>query len=199
MLDFTKDRETVKNQLQTAMHNIAFLGTPSTTLNNDLYNLIDVFYDSIRARNSTPADRSHDELSNRLYQSIRAVQQHQVQRVEATKLDEPEIDGQQFAQDEIEMTARRYAEQGYVGVSNKYRIIVRIDRPDWLVVLATNMRRSVADFFVLGTNKPGRDTGHWGVYYASSYSKDKIEGIDEKVYRRLKQLSDTYNLGYVQK
>lgn len=93
--------------------------------------------------------------------------------------------------------AKELAAMGYVGVSNKYRIIVRIDRPDWAEVMAKKYNRAVADFFVMNENGPTDSTGHWGEHYASTFSKDHIEGIDPYVYMQLKRMTSVFDLRYV--
>lgn len=63
------------------------------------------------------------------------------------------------------------AQQGYRRTSNAFCIISRIDREDWLDVLATSMRTCVANFY----NKDGSGVSdRWRDHYVRVYSKDKL-------------------------
>lgn len=46
-------------------------------------------------------------------------------------------------------TAKALTEVGYRRVSNKYCMLARIDRPDWLDVLAAHCGRARADFYIM--------------------------------------------------
>lgn len=98
---------------------------------------------------------------------------------------------------QIEAQAKVLAERGYVGLSNKYRNVARIDRADWLQHMAARYRRAPADFFTMNSEGMTDSTGSWGAHYASVFSEDKIEGIAEEVYRRLKKLTNAWDLKYV--
>lgn len=87
------------------------------------------------------------------------------------------------------MTAQELFEKGYVGLSNKYRIVARIDRPDWVEKLARELNRSVADFYFYRNGRRIEGyTGHWGEHYCAVYSRDTIEGVDPETYQELKRL-----------
>lgn len=75
-------------------------------------------------------------------------------------------------------TAADLIAKGYRRTSNKYRTVSRIDRPDWLNVLAINLHRAPADFYVPGESSP---CGGWCDYYRRVISKDKIE-VSPEVY-----------------
>lgn len=78
------------------------------------------------------------------------------------------------------LTADELIALGYRRTSNKYRIVSRIDRPDWVTVLAVHCRRAPADFYQIGASDP---EGNWCDYYRRVLSKDKIEGVDPEVFR----------------
>lgn len=92
---------------------------------------------------------------------------------------------------DLRSEAQKLFDRGYQGFSNKYRMIARIDRPDWLQVMAGKFRKSVADFYVReadGTITITDKTGRWGEHYAAALSLDKQEGIHPDVYNELKRL-----------
>lgn len=61
--------------------------------------------------------------------------------------------------------------KGYRRTSNAYCMVSRIDRDDWLDVLAKHMRCSVADFY----NKDGSGVNdRWRDHYVRCYSKDNL-------------------------
>lgn len=62
--------------------------------------------------------------------------------------------------------------RGYRRVSNKYGRVARIDRPDWVQVLAIRLHRAPADFYVPGEPNP---TGSWCDFYRRTYSEDVLE------------------------
>lgn len=71
---------------------------------------------------------------------------------------------------------------GYRRVSNKYGIVARIDREDFVQVLARSLRRAPADFYVPGGTD--RVAGNWCDYYRRVHSKDRIE-LPREVARRV--------------
>lgn len=88
-----------------------------------------------------------------------------------------------------QQVAQDLFEKGYCCLSNKHRIVARIDREDWLHVLASKQCRAPADFYTRTSQGAVTDcTGQWGKFYASVYSDDKREGIDPVVYAELKSL-----------
>ena len=72
------------------------------------------------------------------------------------------------------MTAR-----GYRRVSNRYRIIARVDRPDW-IPLATNMHG-----YFMGTD-----------HYRRCLSQDCIEGVPDRIYKLI-PASNHDDVGFV--
>lgn len=93
-----------------------------------------------------------------------------------------------------DLSAEQLIARGYRRTSNKYRIVSRIDRPDWIAVLAEEMRRAPADFYVPGEPDPA---GNWCDYYRRVLSKDKIEGVPHEVFCRIPS-SDWDSAGYVE-
>lgn len=59
---------------------------------------------------------------------------------------------------------------GYRKTSNAYCMVSRIDRPDWLRVIAASMGRSVMDF----RNEDGNIRGSWADYYRHNHTKDSL-------------------------
>lgn len=59
---------------------------------------------------------------------------------------------------------------GYRRTSNAYGLVTRIDRDDWLEVLAVAMRRAPADFIL--RDGTGRVSPRWEDYYRRTLSKD---------------------------
>jgi len=72
--------------------------------------------------------------------------------------------------------------KGYRRTSNAYCMISRIDREDWLDVLATKMRTCVADFY----NKDGSGVSdRWRDHYIRVYSKDTLT-VSPAIYNKIK-------------
>jgi hypothetical protein len=72
--------------------------------------------------------------------------------------------------------------QGYRRISNKYKLVARIDRDDWLDVLAKEMRCSRADFY----NFDGSGiSDSWRDHYVRVYSKDQIT-VSPEIYKLMK-------------
>ena len=82
---------------------------------------------------------------------------------------------------------------GYRRVSNGHRGIARIDRPDWLDVLAKDLRRSPAEFYRPGEKDPAIT---WCDQYRRVYSKDTIHGVPEDVFKRIPGSGDS-DCGFV--
>lgn len=77
--------------------------------------------------------------------------------------------------------AQHLTEMGYFRTSNAYCIITRLDRPDWIHVLATKMRCAPADFYNTdGSGVSDRAKGH----YLRIYSKDQ-HTIHPKILRKM--------------
>ena len=71
----------------------------------------------------------------------------------------------------VEIYANRLMSMGYRRTSNAYCIVTRIDREDWLDVLATKMNCARADFY----DKNGSGVGdRWRDHYCRMYSRDKL-------------------------
>lgn len=71
--------------------------------------------------------------------------------------------------------ARQFAEElaarGYRRTSNKHGIVSRIDRPDWVQVLADDLGRSPAELYAKGAKEP---ESRWKDYYRRILSKDRV-------------------------
>lgn len=63
---------------------------------------------------------------------------------------------------------------GYRRTSNAFGLVSRIDREDWLEVLAEKMGRSPADFIVRSGPDIGKPSPMWADQYRRCYSKDTL-------------------------
>lgn len=72
------------------------------------------------------------------------------------------------------MTGEEATAMGYRRISNTYRLVARIDRPDWLEHMATTLRRAPADFYVRGRPTLTEVDGGWCDYYRRCHSKDRV-------------------------
>jgi hypothetical protein len=72
----------------------------------------------------------------------------------------------------MDHTPEQLVAMGYRRTSRKYGMVSRIDRPDWVQVLARHLRRAPADFYVPGENEV---QGNWCDYYRCVLSKDTLE------------------------
>ena len=79
------------------------------------------------------------------------------------------------------MDAKQLIAAGYCKTSNKYRMVSRIDRPDFVQALAEHLRRAPADFYV-----PGEDTvdGGWCDYYRRVLSKDTLT-VEPEIFKHI--------------
>lgn len=82
--------------------------------------------------------------------------------------------------------------RGYCRTSNRYRIVSRIDRPDWVAVLAEALNRAPADFYSPREKAPD---GRWCDHYRRVHSKDKILELPPDVFA-LMPTSDFNPIGY---
>jgi hypothetical protein len=90
---------------------------------------------------------------------------------------------QQFDLDDTHafLHAGKLQEKGYYKVSNAYCRVARIDRDDWLLVLAKSMNCSVADFYnVDGTGVSNR----WRDHYVRCFSEDVLT-VSPSIIRRM--------------
>lgn len=79
--------------------------------------------------------------------------------------------------------AHELMEKGYRRTSNAYCCVSRIDRDDWLDVMAKDMRCSRADFY----NMDGTGIGdRWRDQYVRVYSKDSHH-IHPSIYKHMKR------------
>lgn len=80
--------------------------------------------------------------------------------------------------------AGELAREGWHGVSNAYCHLRRIDREDWVIELARQMRRAPADFYVPGENEVA---WNWKEHYLRCYSKDELT-VHPQIYDALKRM-----------
>lgn len=80
------------------------------------------------------------------------------------------------------MIAGDLMKQGYRKTSNAYCMVSRIDREDWLDVLAMSMNCARADFYALDGSGV-RDT--WRDHYVRVFSKDTLT-VSPKVLKLMK-------------
>lgn len=86
-------------------------------------------------------------------------------------------------------SAEELFKRGYYPISNRYTMVARVDREDWVEHLANQSFRSVADFYIRTVDgRLSTSTGHWGEHYCRCYSKDRIEGVPQDEYKKLKTL-----------
>lgn len=88
-----------------------------------------------------------------------------------------------------EHEASRYHKEGYICISNRYRIIGRPDRDDWHVALAEQMRCAPADFYL--KDGSGKLCPRWREHYVRCNTKDTLE-ISETTFNKLKKLNNRY-------
>jgi hypothetical protein len=91
---------------------------------------------------------------------------------------------QQFDLDDVTafVVAGNLNLKGYRRTSNAYCIVARIDREDWLQVLADKMHCAVADFY----NRDGTGINdRWRDHYIRCYSKDVLI-VSPSVIRKIK-------------
>lgn len=81
--------------------------------------------------------------------------------------------------------AKEYHEGGYIGISNRYRIIGRPDREDWHIALAEQLRCAPADF--IRRDGSGKLCEHWREHYVRCTTTDKFV-VSELVYHYLKRM-----------
>lgn len=80
--------------------------------------------------------------------------------------------------------AGELVKEGWVGVSNAYCHLKRIDRPDWVVELAKQMHRAPADFYVPGESEP---SWNWKEHYLRCYSEDELT-VHPQIYDAMKRM-----------
>lgn len=100
------------------------------------------------------------------------------------KITEKDITYGPWEPDELELFTipRGLTLDGYRRVSNAYCIVARIDREDWLDVLADTMFCSRADFYC---KHGGGIQDSWRDHYIRTYSKDKLT-VSPDIYRKMK-------------
>jgi hypothetical protein len=103
-----------------------------------------------------------------------------------SKITESDITYGNTDPDEFDATFYAYDlyKQGYRGMSNAYCLVGRVDRTDWLEVLAKQRHCCVADFY----NVDGSGVGdNHRDFYIRTFTKD-THTIHPRVYEKLKRL-----------
>lgn len=70
------------------------------------------------------------------------------------------------------MSAAELVARGYRKVSNGHCLVARIDTPNWVDVLARNLRRSPAEFYE--SKNDYQPSGHWCDHYRRCFSHDTL-------------------------
>ena len=84
---------------------------------------------------------------------------------------------------DVEIFAIDLSKKGYIGISNAYCHVGRVDREDWLEVMARARNCSPSRFYKLdGSGIDPRETEH----YIRCHTKD-THTIHPKIYQRLKK------------
>lgn len=98
--------------------------------------------------------------------------------------------------------AQNLVDRGYCRVSNKHKLLARIDREDWKERLAAHLGRSVAELHIIGNNPNTNlpvlsDTvaGIWCDYYRRTLSKDIVE-VGSSIFGQIPS-SDHNSTGYL--
>lgn len=89
----------------------------------------------------------------------------------------------ELATEELEafLAAGALTRLGYRRISNKYKIVSRIDRDDWLDVLATKLHCCRADFYMMDGSGIG---DNWKEHFCRVYSQDKLT-VSAAVYSKM--------------
>lgn len=81
-----------------------------------------------------------------------------------------------------EIFAIELSKKGYQGISNAYCLVGRVDREDWLEVMARARNCAPSRFFMMdGSGVDPRERE----YYIRAHTKDKLT-VHPKIYQRLK-------------
>lgn len=74
----------------------------------------------------------------------------------------------------------RLAASGYRAISNKYRVVARLDRPDWREQMAAQHAPWSFDEGMRWANGLGDGAAN---HYRHCYSKDKLENVSADAYK----------------
>jgi hypothetical protein len=75
--------------------------------------------------------------------------------------------------------ADRLSHAGYRAISNRHRIVARIDREDWVEWLSRRLRQPAANFYTPGDPEPD---GQWCDYYRRTESRDRIVDLPASIF-----------------
>ena len=84
---------------------------------------------------------------------------------------------------EVFMAAGELNRMGYRRISNKYKLVARIDRDDWMDVLAKQLNCCRADFYKLDGSGISNT---WKDHYIRVYSEDKMT-VSQEVYSKMER------------
>jgi hypothetical protein len=109
-----------------------------------------------------------------------------------TKITEEDVTYGPTDPDELvaEVFALELAKKGYIGVSNAYCQIGRIDRIDWLDVMARARHCSRADFYNVDGSGIGEQHRE---HYVRCHTKDLLT-VHPQIYQRMKKYRSQYDL-----
>jgi hypothetical protein len=80
------------------------------------------------------------------------------------------------------LEAATLTKQGYRKISSKYKLVARIDKDDWLDILARQLNCCRADFYKLDGSGIANN---WKDHYIRVHSKDRIT-VTPEVYKHMK-------------
>lgn len=84
---------------------------------------------------------------------------------------------------EVFMAASELNRMGYRKISNKYKLVARIDRDDWMDILAKQLNCCRADFYKLDGSGISNT---WKDHYVRVYSEDKLT-VSQEVYSKMER------------
>lgn len=107
-----------------------------------------------------------------------------------------------MTEEEIEREAQRLIASGYCPVSNKFRMLSRLDRPDWLEHMAFKQTGG----FPGDPAKNQEDGLRWARglgpgaadFYRRVHSKDVLDYVPDAVFRKVKQAMSSHGWGVAQ-
>ena len=84
---------------------------------------------------------------------------------------------------EVFMAAGELNRMGYRRISNRYKLVARIDKDDWLDILAKQLNCCRADFYKLDGSGISNT---WKDHYIRVYSEDKLT-VSQEVYSKMER------------
>lgn len=80
------------------------------------------------------------------------------------------------------LKAGELTQKGYRKISNKYKLVARIDRDDWMDILARQLNCCRADFYKLDGSGVADS---WKDHYIRVYSEDRLT-VGPEIYKLMK-------------